>query len=291
MTRVAVVGLGAIGGRIAARLLETGHEVTVWNRTPAKAEPLVAKGATPAGSPAEAAAGAEGIITCLADPDALLHVVGGPDGIARGIDDGTLIEMSTVGPEAIHRLAAELPPGAGLLDAPVLGSLGEAEEGTLLVFVGGPEYLVAKWAPSLEALGTPIHVGPLGAGASAKLVANATLVATLTALGEVVALADGLGLSRDVTFGVLASTPLAAQADRRRSALEGGGFPLRFRLALARKDARLIAEVAEAAGVHPRLLAAAAEWFEEADGAGLGERDYSEVLTAIVRTAGPTDGG
>ena len=291
MTSVAVVGLGAIGGRIAARLLETGHGVTVWNRTPGKAEPLVAAGATLAGSPEEAARGAEAVITCLADPDALLDVVGGPDGIARGIGGGTLIEMSTVGPEAIHRLAAELPAGAGLLDAPVLGSLGEAEEGTFLVFAGGPEDLVAKWVPLLEALGTPIHVGPLGTGASAKLVANATLVATLTALGEVVALADGLGLSRDGTFRVLGSTPLAAQADRRRSALEGGGFPLRFRLELARKDARLIADAAEAAGVHPRVLAAAAGWFAEADEAGLGDRDYSEVLTAIVRAAGPTDGG
>ena len=113
MRKVAVVGLGAIGGRIAARLLETGHEVTVWNRTAAKAEPLVAAGASLAGSPSEAAAGAEAVVTCLADPDALLHVVAGPDGIARGIGDGTLIEMSTVGPAAIDRLAAELPALSG----------------------------------------------------------------------------------------------------------------------------------------------------------------------------------
>lgn len=291
MTRVAVVGLGAIGSRIAGRLLETGHELAVWNRTAAKAEPLVAAGATLARSPAEAAERADGVLTCLADPEALVDVVGGPDGIARAIDDRTLIEMSTVGPEAIHRLAAELPDDAGLLDAPVLGSLGEAERGALLLFVGGPEDLAARWTPLLESLGTPIPVGPLGAGASAKLVANATLVATLTALGEVVALGDGLGLSRDVTFRVLTSTPLAAQAERRRAALGGGGFPLRFRLALASKDARLIVEAAEAAGVHPRVLAAAAEWFAEADDNGLGDRDYSEVLKTIVRAAGPTDGG
>lgn len=289
MSRVAVLGLGAMGGRFVRRLLEAGHHVTVWNRTAAKAEPLVASGATAARSPAEAARSAEVVITSLSDPDALLAVAGGPNGFAAGLEAGsTVIEMSTVGPEAVLRLAGALPAGAELLDAPVLGSLGEAEAGTLLVFVGGPDGLATRWSPLLEALGTPMHVGPLGAGAVAKLVANATLVSTLTALGEVVAVADGLGLSREVTFRILASTPLAAQAERRRPSLDDGDFPLRFGLRLARKDARLIVEAAEAAGVHPRVLSAAAAWFAEADEAGLGDRDYSEVLRTILGPAGPT---
>jgi 3-hydroxyisobutyrate dehydrogenase-like beta-hydroxyacid dehydrogenase len=282
MSRVAVVGLGAMGGRVAHRLLSAGHDLVVWNRTAARAEPLARAGATVAASPAEAAREADAVLTYLSDPDALLDVVGGPDGIAAGIGDATLIEMSTVGPDAIRRVVRMLPRGAGLLDAPVLGSLGEAESGTLLVFAGGPDDLVARWTPLLEDVGTPIHVGPLGAGASAKLVANATLVSTLTALGEVVALADGLGLSRDVAFHVLAATPLAAQAERRRSSLESGEYPVRFRMALARKDGELVVAAAREAGVDARVLAAASRWFADADRAGLGDRDYSEVLKTII---------
>ena len=283
VSRVAVIGLGAMGSRIARRLLEAKHEVAVWNRTPSKAQALLSAGATPAATPADAARQADAVITVLADPEALRAVVEGADGLAAGGARGTtVIEMSTVGPEAIGWLASALPTGAGLLDAPVLGSLGEAESGTLHVFVGGPEELFERWKPLLSALGSPVHVGPQGAGASAKLVANATLVGTLTLLGETVALADALGISREVTFRVLAETPLAAQAERRRDPLGRGEFPLRFSLALARKDARLIVEAAAKPGVETRVLAAAAEWFVEADEAGLGDRDYSEVLNVIT---------
>jgi 3-hydroxyisobutyrate dehydrogenase-like beta-hydroxyacid dehydrogenase len=282
---VAVVGLGAMGSRIARRLLDVGHEVVVWNRTRSKVEPLVAAGGAEAGSIADAARRAEVLITMVADPEALVAVTEGPDGLATEAGaDTTVIEMSTVGPEAIRRLASTLPAEAGLLDAPVLGSLDEAESGSLHLFVGGSEELFDRWRPLLAALGSPLHVGPLGAGASAKLVANATLVGTLTLLGEILALADGLGITREVSFRVFAETPLAAQADRRRASLERGEFPLHFSLALARKDARLIVEAAEATGVDARVLAAAAEWFARADDAGSGDRDYSEVLNRIIRT-------
>jgi 3-hydroxyisobutyrate dehydrogenase-like beta-hydroxyacid dehydrogenase len=283
MTTVAVIGLGAMGSRIARRLLDVGHEVVVWNRTPLRTEPLVAAGAASAASAADAARRAEAVVTVVADPDAVEAVTEGPDGIAAGASgDTTVIEMSTVGPESIRWLASVLPRGAGLLDAPVLGSLNEAESGSLHVFVGGSEALFERWRPLLTALGSPIHVGPLGAGASAKLVANATLVGTLTLLGEILALADGLVITREVAFRVLAETPLAAQAERRRVSLERDEFPLHFSLALARKDARLIVEAARATGVDARVLVAAAEWFADADDAGLGDRDYSEVLNRII---------
>jgi 3-hydroxyisobutyrate dehydrogenase-like beta-hydroxyacid dehydrogenase len=219
----------------------------------------------------------------LADPAALRAVTEGPDGIAAGAGgSSTVIEMSTVGPEAVRWLRSTLPPETSVLDAPVLGSLGEAESGTLHIFIGGPDDLATRWEPLLGALGGPIHVGPFGSGAAAKLVANATLVGTLTLFGETLALADGLGLSREVAFKVLAATPLAAQAERRRASLEHGEFPRRFRLALARKDAELIQEAAASAGADARVLAAAARWFAEAEEAGLGDRDYSEVLTRIL---------
>ncbi|HEX5937308.1 MAG TPA: NAD-binding protein [Actinomycetota bacterium] len=136
--------------------------------------------------------------------------------------------------------------------------------------------------PVLSALGTPIHVGPLGSGAAAKLVANATLVGTMTLLGETLALADSIGVPRDVAFRVMAWTPLAAQAERRRDPITTGEFPRRFDLALATKDARLILDAAREAGVDVKVLEAGAAWFALAEDSGLGDRDYSEVLRAIL---------
>ena len=125
-----MIGLGAMGGRIARRLLDRGHDLVVWNRTPDKADELVALGGSPAASPADVARASDAVITMLADPDALRAVVEGPDGVAAGADDGTtVLEMSTVGPGAIEWLRSALPVEVGVLDAPVQGSLGEAESG------------------------------------------------------------------------------------------------------------------------------------------------------------------
>jgi 3-hydroxyisobutyrate dehydrogenase-like beta-hydroxyacid dehydrogenase len=172
----AVIGLGAMGSRMAERLL-AGHDVVVWNRTEAKARPLVEAGARAATSPAAAAAQADVVITMVSDPTGLRNVTEGPAGVLSGLGPGsTLIEMSTVGPAAITRLASLLPPGAGLLDAPVLGSIAEAGAGALRIFVGGPLTSVDHCRPVLSRLGTPVHVGRLGSGAAAKLVANATAI-------------------------------------------------------------------------------------------------------------------
>src|SRR5690242_2061403 len=130
--RVAVVGLGGMGSRIAGRLLDAGHEITVWNRSPERMTPVVERGATAALRPRDAAGHAEVVITMLADPDALRAVTEGDDGIAAGAHAGLiLVEMSTVGPAAIERLTSVLPDGTALVDAPVLGSLNEVETGQL----------------------------------------------------------------------------------------------------------------------------------------------------------------
>jgi 3-hydroxyisobutyrate dehydrogenase/2-hydroxy-3-oxopropionate reductase len=134
------------------------------------------------------------------------------------------------------------------------------------------------WAPLLETLGTPHHAGELGAGAAAKLVANLTLVGTVALLGEALRLADRLGLSRDAAFEVLATTPIAAVAERRREAVEANEFPPRFPLSLAHKDAELV--VAAAADL--RLAQAARSWLADADEASWGERDYSALLAWIL---------
>jgi 3-hydroxyisobutyrate dehydrogenase-like beta-hydroxyacid dehydrogenase len=283
MSTVAVVGLGGMGSRIARRLLLAGHQVVVWNRTPAKAAELVELGAMEAETPADAARRADAVITMVADPAALWAVVEGPSGVAAGADDSvTVIEMSTVGPAAVSRLASLLPPGPGLLDAPVLGSLQEAEAGSLRIFVGGPESLAEEWTPMLAALGSPLHVGPLGTGAAAKLVVNSALFGALTLLGEALALAHGLGLSKEAAFDLLASSPLAGQAERRRTAIETGEYPKRFSLSLALKDVELIAEAAAASGVDLRLAAAARSWLADAENAGWGDRDYAALLAWIL---------
>ncbi len=284
MRHITCIGTGAMGSRMAARLLAAGHEVTVWNRTRTWIEDLLALGATEASSPREAAEGADAVITMVADGPALQAVTAGPDGVLAGLSRGALVlEMSTSGPEAVADLARRMPAGTALLDAPVLGSLAEVEQGSLSIFVGGSGDDFARALPLLSVLGTPLHVGPLGAGAKAKLVANASLIGVLGLLGEVLALADGLGLPRDTTFAVLSRTPLAAQAERRRPAVEQGGQPVRFALSLARKDAGLITAAAADRGVDLRLLPAAADWLRQAEASGRGRQDYSAVLLEILR--------
>jgi 3-hydroxyisobutyrate dehydrogenase/2-hydroxy-3-oxopropionate reductase len=194
--------------------------------------------------------------------------------------------MSTVGPAAIERLRSALPPETGLVDAPVLGSLSEVEDGTLRIFVGGTREAYEEVKPVLSALGSPLHAGELGAGAAAKLVANSTLFGSLGVLGEALALAAALGLDRKTTYEVLSGTPVAAQAERRRGALESGEFPRRFALALGRKDADLVLAAAQAAGADMKLAAAARSWLADAEAAGLGDEDYSRVLELIAGRIG-----
>lgn len=283
MTSVAVVGLGAMGSRMARRLLDAGLDVHVWNRSPDKAAPLVDEGAVAASTPADAVSGAHAAITMVADPAALAAVTEGPEGVAAGVRAGSVVaEMSTVGPAAIRRLRAALPREVELVDAPVLGSLSEVEAGTLRIFAGGAAAAYERLRPVFEVLGSPLHAGELGAGAAAKLVANSTLFGVLGVLGEALALGDALGLEREAMFEVLSGTPVAAQAERRRGSLETGEFPRRFALSLAVKDATLVTEAAAASGAETRLAEAARTWLADAEAAGLGEADYSRLLEHIV---------
>ena len=285
--RVGVVGLGAMGSRIAERLLAAGHAVVVWNRSDHAARRLSELGAIVAVTPADAAARSHMLITMLADPSALEAVSKGHDGILAGAHQNlTVIEMSTVGPAAIARLAAALPTGVRLLDAPVLGSIDEAESGKLTILAGGSVDLVGAATPLLTNLGVVRHVGPLGAGAAAKLVANATLLGALATLGESLALADGLGLTRESAYRILAVTPLAAQAARRRPTIEQDAYPRRFALSLAHKDSRLVAEAARDAGVELHVAKAVRAWLAQAELAGRGGLDYTAILATILAASG-----
>jgi 3-hydroxyisobutyrate dehydrogenase-like beta-hydroxyacid dehydrogenase len=277
MTKLGFYGLGRMGVPMAARLLEAGHEVRVWNRSPGKAGSLVEAGATEAGSPAEAAAGADVVVTMLADPEAVQEVLAAAD-LAAGT---TLVEMSTIGPDAVRSLAAGLPDGVHMLDAPVLGSVPQATEGTLKIFVGGDAEVFERCRPVLEAMGRPRHLGPLGAGAAMKLVANSTLGALMTGLAEALALADGLGLEESAVLDILSESPIGVTAKGKRPLIESGVYKPNFTLGLAAKDLRLVTEAAAAAGVELRLAPAARSWLERADEHGYGDLDYLAVIAEV----------
>jgi 3-hydroxyisobutyrate dehydrogenase/2-hydroxy-3-oxopropionate reductase len=264
---------------MALRLLDAGHEVTVWNRTAARTEPLVQRGARAAATPAEAVEGAAGLVTMLADPEAVADVLFGPNGAAGALGPGaTLIEMSTIGPIAVRETAGRLPERAGMLDAPVLGSVPQARDGILRVFVGGPEEDVERWVPVLQAMGTPRWMGPLGSGAAAKLVVNSALMVLMTGLAEALALSDRLGVDASKMLDVLADSPIGVPARGKRPFFESGHYPPNFKVALARKDAALIVDTADAMGLDLPLARAARGWMAEADEAGFGDLDYSAVV-------------
>jgi 3-hydroxyisobutyrate dehydrogenase-like beta-hydroxyacid dehydrogenase len=283
LSAVGVIGLGAMGSRVARRLIGAGHDVVVWNRSPEKARDLVAAGASAAETPADATRRSEIVITMVSDPAALTAVTEGPSGVAAAADAATtVVNMTTVGPAAVHRLAETLPAGTPLLDAPVLGSLPEAESGSLTIFVGGAEADLGRVEPVLNVLGSPLHVGGVGAASAAKLVANFTLFGVLGVIGEALAAADALGLSRESAFEVLAATPVAAQAERRRPAIEADEYPPRFKLSLARKDVELLALAVPDSDL--RIFEAARRWLADAENAGRGDQDYAAVLAEIIRS-------
>jgi 3-hydroxyisobutyrate dehydrogenase-like beta-hydroxyacid dehydrogenase len=280
--QICFCGLGQMGLPMAARLLDAGHDVVVWNRSTARADALVRRGARAATTPAEASRGASVAFTMLSAPEAVRHVVLGPDGIASGLASGTLCEMSTIGPRAVRDLAAALPEAIEVLDAPVLGSVPQADDGSLKIFVGGAQTAFERHRALLETMGTPSYLGRLGSGAAMKLVVNSALLALMTSLAETLALADGLGLEEHRVLEVLSESPLGATVSRKRELIASGRFPPNFKLALAAKDARLVAEAARGAGVGLRLAPAARTWIEDALAAGLDDLDYSAV-TAFAR--------
>jgi 3-hydroxyisobutyrate dehydrogenase len=283
MTTVAFMGLGSMGSPMAARLLEAGHDIRVWNRTPGRDDALIESGAVRSTTPADAVRDAEVAITMLADPAALEEVLFGPDGVASAISPtATLIDMSTVGPEPIRSIATRLAPTA-VLDAPVLGSVPSAETGRLTILAGGDGAAFERHADLLAVLGSPVHVGPSGVGAALKLAANAATISTLVAVGELLALTDRMGLDQAVVLDGLGLGPLASFIERWRPRLEDRYDRPDFRLELARKDLALVLAEAERAGVALTMVETAAARSDEALAAGLGPRDFGAVAGFLRR--------
>ncbi|MEV4135311.1 NAD(P)-dependent oxidoreductase [Dactylosporangium sp. NPDC049742] len=239
MQKIAVLGLGSMGAPIARRLAAHGFPVTGWSRTPRPVE-----GVAVAASAREAVRDADVVITMLTDGPVVMSVVA-----AAGLPPtATLVEMSTIGPDAVRELAAALPAGVDLVDAPVAGSTGAAEGGTLRIFAGGTTTAVDRVAPVLATLGDVRRCGPSGRGAAMKVVLNTALVTALAALAEALQVADDLGVPRADALEALASGPLGNAVQR----LSGKA---RFPVRLAAKDLALSVAgrdlpVALAAGRH-----------------------------------------
>ncbi|SCL46136.1 3-hydroxyisobutyrate dehydrogenase [Micromonospora citrea] len=231
MTKIAVLGVGRMGASIALRLLDAGHQVTVWNRTAARAAPLGEAGATVARTPADAARAAEVAITMLTDAAAVDAVLFGPAGAARALPPGAcLVEMSTIGPAAVRDLAARLPATVHLVDAPVGGSVAAARSGRLRVLAGGADAAVARVTPVLEALGSVRHCGATGSGAALKLVLNTALLVAVGGLADTLAVARAVGVDRTTALDALADGPLGGVLGR--ATAPDADFPV----ALAGKD-------------------------------------------------------
>ncbi|HEX9236427.1 MAG TPA: NAD(P)-dependent oxidoreductase [Actinomycetota bacterium] len=283
--KIGFCGMGMMGAPMAGRLLEAGHEVTVWNRTAEKLRPLVTRGARAAKMPAQVAQGADAVITMVSDEAAVRTVVGASEGLAAALTPGqTLLEMSTIGPDAVRRLVDLVPAGVEVVDAPVLGSIREATEGILKIFVGGSQETFDRVRPLLQAMGSPRLVGPFSAGAAMKLVVNSTLPTLMSALGESLALADSFGLDQRVVLDVLEGAAIGVTVKSKRSRIEAEEYPPNWKLEHALKDARLVNEAAGRGGRSLHVAAAAAEWLVGATDAGLGPLDYS-ALVAFIRGA------
>jgi 3-hydroxyisobutyrate dehydrogenase-like beta-hydroxyacid dehydrogenase len=277
MTAVAFLGLGRMGTPMAHRLLDAGHELVVWNRNIDRTDPLVAAGASRAATPAEAADQADVVITMLTDAVALRAVVLGPDGVAKGIrPDTVLVDMSTVGPNAVRSLAAELPTSVRCVDAPVSGSVDQATAGTLVILAGGESTDVDAVEPVLATLGTLRRCGGPGMGAAAKLVAIATRIAAMALVGGARAVAAGLGVPDDLTAELLQEGPLA---DTLRRAEQPAAH---YTLALAEKDLRLAL-----AGVDPAAAPVTAAVLDRAASAADADRERDvRALAAAPSSTG-----
>ena len=287
---VAVLGTGIMGAAMARNLLEAGMEVRVWNRSRGKAEPLAENGAKVTGDPAEAADGADFLITMLPDADVVEEVVGGEDGpLSVLAEDGVWLQTSTVGIEGNERLekVADVN-GVAYVDAPVLGTKQPAEQGQLVVLASGPEEVRESCQPVFDAIGgKTLWLGRAGAGSRLKLVVNNWIVGLLGVLAETVALAEAIGVDPARFLEVIEGGPLGLPyAQLKGKMMIEEEFPTSFSLRLARKDAGLVLDTAEMHGVPLTIAEAVATRFDEAIEAGFGEED----MAAVYRTVGAVRG-
>jgi 3-hydroxyisobutyrate dehydrogenase len=292
--RIGFIGLGGMGGGMAARLAESGYELAVWNRTRAKAEPLGELGARVADSPADVARDADVLMLSLADQKAVGSVLYGDGGAAETLrDGGYIVDMSTVSP-AFARELAERASAAGhkMLDARVLGAPMHARSGELRVMVGGEEQDFHAVEDILGTIGKEVtYLGPAGLGATMKLVLNMLMGVQMPALAEAVVLGERAGLPREKVLEMIANSgysspvmsfrcPMMAQRAFERAA---------FSLALMRKDMMLVLEQGQELDVPLPVSEAAYAMLTAAKQQGLGDLDVAAIVAFQERLSGMDD--
>ena len=281
MARVGCIGLGTMGGPMAGHLLDAGHEVAVWNRTAAKGDELVARGARRADSPADAARDADVVVTCVSDTPDLVAVVLGDHGVIEGIREGAvLLDCSTVSPSAEKELAEALAgKSVEVVDAPLSGGAEGAKNGVCTAFVGGSETAFASAKPILEAFCKTItRLGPTGAGQAAKAVNQIIISGTYASVGEGLAYAEQAGLPMEALVEALSGGAAGSWILTTRSPKYiSHEYPAGFRTVLHRKDLGIAIEEGEAVGLELRLTRLVAEWQDALIAAGYGEEDSSAL--------------
>jgi 3-hydroxyisobutyrate dehydrogenase len=281
---IAVLGTGIMGAAMARNLLAAGMEVRVWNRTLEKAEPLAEDGARVADTPAEAAEGAGFVLTMLSDTETVEEAVTGEESpLSTLAEDGVWLQMSTVGANGADQLAEVANEyGVTYVDAPVLGTKEPAEQGNLIVLASGPEEVQERCQTIFDAISSKtLWLEPAGQGSRLKLVTNSWLVGLLGVLAETIALAQALGVEPSRFLEAIEGSPVGAPyAHIKGQMMIDEEFPTSFSLNLARKDATLVLDAAEANGLGLIIAEAAAGRLDEAIDAGYGEEDMAAVYEA-----------
>ena len=288
-TSVALLGLGTMGGGMAANLLKAGFSLTVYNRNAAKAAPFAGQGARVATTPADAVKSAQIIIAMLADDAASREAWTGENGALAAAEPGAvLVEASTLSPAWVEELAGlARAKSVELLDAPVTGSRVQAEGAQLSFLAGGSEEALAKAAPVLKAMSKEVvHLGPSGSGAKMKLVNNFLCGVQIASLAEAITWLERSGLDRDKALGILKAgapgSPLLAGISARMTSRD---YTVNFLLKLMTKDLQYAQSAASESGVDLTTAANAQLLFERAIAAGYGDKDMSSVIEPL-RMAG-----
>ncbi|KHF31511.1 2-hydroxy-3-oxopropionate reductase [Paenibacillus sp. P1XP2] len=280
---------------MASNLLKKGYEVTVYNRTPSKCEPLVAEGAAAAATPREAAAGRDVVITMVSNDDSIREVFYGEDGILRSLEAGvTVIDSSTISPGLVKEIAASVGElGAYFLDAPVTGSKPAAIDGTLVFMVGGEASVLQNVTDVLDTLGKKIiHMGPNGSGSVAKLAHNTMVGINNLALAEGFAIAAKSGIPADSFLELVQLGSAGSKAaDLKGRKIIEADFSNQFSLALMLKDLKLASSLTDVSGIPAPMLNMAKSLFQAGATQGYGDEDLSAVVKCYEAWIGQTIGG
>lgn len=290
MDRIGFLGLGTMGGSMAANVVRAGFPLTVWNRTAGRAGHLVELGARESASPAAAAREADIVVLCVSDTPDVEAVLFGPEGAVEGIRPGTVVvDCSTIAPSATRDFGRRLGErGARLVDAPVSGGSEGARLGTLTIFVGGDPGDVDRVRPVLAAMGRTItHLGPLGSGQAAKAVNQVMIAGTYFGVAEGIVLGLKAGLDPDALVAALGGGAAASWVLANRSGrMIGNDYPLGFRLALHRKDLGIALELASETGADLPVAALVAGVEDGLLADGHGDEDMSALARAVRRRSG-----